>query len=344
MDERLEHHVRALLGCEDALDALAHARDALTDTGFEIDERPALGALVADRGDGGVVLSGHVDVVPAGDGWTRPPHEATFEDGLVYGRGSTDMRGAVAAMVTAVAGSDAPCRMVLTTDEEVTMAAVRALADEGVVDGRPLVVVGEPTQLRLGVAGKGVAWMRVTVSGSSTHAATPEAGASAAERLVRQVAKVPLGRFGPEHDLLGRATIALTGLSSGDRFNILPSAAEARFDARFPPPLTPDDVIGRVREAMPGAGIELAKEEPAYEASPGASEAARGVLGDAVPSDDIGVPYASEAGHWSPRAPTVLLGPGRIEDAHAPDESVAVEQLERAARLYERLVAGFGRP
>ena len=97
-----------------------------------------------------------------------------------------------------------------------------------------------------------------------------------------------------------------------------------------------------VLDAWPEAEVRLAKEEPAFEAAPGAAGAAQHAFRRARPLAEVGVPYASEAGHWSPRAPTVLLGPGRIEDAHGPDESVAEADLERAVLLYATIVDAHG--
>lgn len=325
---------------------LATCWEILDDAGFAL-EAPLPGTLVASRGEGGVVLSGHLDVVPAGDGWTTPPFGSAPEKGVLTARGASDMRGPVSAMLVALARSGAPARVVLTTDEETTMEAARALAAGGLVDDAPLVVVGEPTGLAVGTCGKGVAWLALEVAGDRGHASVPRdaRGPSAPERLVATLARLDEGVLPWDHPVLGSATVALSGLGSEETpFNVLAGRAWARLDCRFPHPGTPEEARRRVAEALDltdvGARLTLEKEEPPFEGAQelGVALAAR-LTKAGLASKAGGVSFASEAGHWGPRAPTLVCGPGDIGRAHAGDEHVTRDELEAGVRAYETILA-----
>lgn len=343
-----------LLADEDPQRALSACEERLESSGLHVERLPdaGTGALVARRGEAGLVLSGHVDVVPGGEDWTHPPFDAVVEDERLYGRGASDMRGPVACMLAAVEVTSDPVTVVLTTDEETTMDGARRLAGDGVLEGAPLVVVGEPTDLEVAAAGKGLLWARVAATGDRGHASTPRGedgrGPSAPERLVGALNAVPERPLDLTHPDLGPATAAVTGLESEQTpFNVLAGTAEARIDCRFPPPGTPDDVLGALRSHMdlPREGLELevAKREPAFMGDEAAAEAAVDVLGRAgVDSVVTAVAYASEAGHWQRAAPTVVCGPGSISRAHAPDEHVTLDELDAGATAYRALVEWGG--
>lgn len=311
-------------------------------------------ALVAWRGDGGCLLSGHVDVVPVGEGWSVDPFGNAVDQDRVYGRGASDMRGPVAAMLAALDATDVPAGLVLTSDEETTMATVRELAGDTRVTGpATAVVVGEPTGLDVATCSKGVAWMQVTVTAPSGHASTPRGTggrpASAPERLIELMAKVPAEPLELKHPVLGQPTLAVTGLGSQQGpFNVLAPEAWARIDGRFPAPVMPDEMVRAVQQAMghpEDVEISLAKREPPFEGP--------GQLGDRcvevlealdAGSEVIGVDYASEAGHWQDSCPTVICGPGSISRAHKPDEHITLEELEVGVQAYTGLLEALAEP
>ncbi len=342
-----------LLREESASVALERCKDWLEEAGLSVEVHEKEEALVARRGEGGVVLSGHVDVVPEGEGWTRDAFGGEVEDGRVYGRGASDMRGPVACMVSAVEATEAPVGVVLTTDEETTMEGVRSLVDREVLGEVPLVVVGEPTGLRVAAASKGVLWFRLRGVGERGHGSTPRGeggrGASAVERLVEVLGDLPHHPIRLEYPGLGPATAAVTGLRCEQTpFNVLAGEASARVDCRFPPPGVAEDVEASVRSKLglprEGVSLEVVKREPAFLGSEEVAGAVVGVLEGVGGSSGVrSVMFASEAGHWQRVASTVVCGPGRIERAHAPDEFVTVGELERGVRAYEALV-GWGGP
>lgn len=305
-------------------------------------------ALVAWRGEHGCLLSGHVDVVPVGEGWSVEPFGNSFQEERLYGRGASDMRGPVAAMLAALVSTEVPAGLVLTSDEETTMATARELAGDARVTGpATAVVVGEPTDLDVATCGKGVAWMRVGVTAPSGHASTPrgEGGrsASAPERLIELMAEVPAEPLEIDHPVLGQPTLAVTGLGSQEGpFNVLAPEAWARVDGRFPAPVMPDEMVRAVQQAMghpEDVEISLAKREPPFEGHDQLGDRCVEILeGLGLASKGIGVDYASEAGHWQDSCPTVVCGPGSISRAHKPDEHITLEELEAGVQAYTGLL------
>jgi len=341
-----------LLADEDPDRALDLCADELAAIGLSVDRYPGIGALVAERGEGGAALSGHVDVVPVTeDAWEQPPFGASMQAGVLYGRGATDMRGPVACMLAALAETEAPARIVLTTDEETTMEGVRHLVDEGVLASAPVIAVGEPTELDVAVAGKGLVWARVDVGGARGHASTPRGpngrGPSAAERLVAMLGELDGSLLKVDHPRVGPATLAISGLETEPTpFNVLAGEGQARIDVRFPPPKTPSDVERALRSRLdlPREGVELAfaKREPAFLGEEAGAERAREALSLAGLDVDVtGVHYVSEAGHWQRASDTLVLGPGSIDRAHGPDEHITREELVDGQRAYEAVLEAW---
>lgn len=328
------------------------AAEALETVGLDVERDQERGAILAARGQPGVALSGHLDVVPTGEGWSHPTFGNTFEAGRLYGRGTSDMRGPVAAMIAALDQTSAPAAVVLTSDEETTMDTVRAYVDEDVLSEADLVVVGEPTELDVAVAGKGLVWARVSARGARGHASTPRGKAgrdpSAAERLVDALEGLDSTPLRIRHPRVGGATLAISGLDSDPTpFNVLAAQAEARVDVRFPPPKTSQDVERALRSSlqMPREGVEVSfeKREPAFLGEEATGERACELLAEAgVTSQLRGISYVSEAGHWQRVADTLVVGPGSIARAHAPDEYIDRDELEAGLAAYASLVEAWG--
>lgn len=336
---------------EDAGHTLDVAADALQEAGLSVDRDDENDAIVARRGEAGVAFSGHVDVVPAGDGWTHEPFGNAFEDGRLHARGASDMRGPVAAQIAALARTDEPAAIALTTDEETTMDTVRAYVDGDRLSDVDLIVVGEPTELDVAVAGKGLIWARVEAEGDRGHASTPRGegsrGPSGPERLVEALAGLPAHPMKVAHPRVGQATLALSGVESEPTpFNVLAGRAEGRLDLRFPPPKMPDDAERALRShlEMPREGVELSfeKREPAFLGDEELGRRVQQVLaGVDLEAELIGVDFVSEAGHWQRQADTLILGPGSISRAHKPDEYIERSELEAGTRAYAALLEAF---
>jgi acetylornithine deacetylase/succinyl-diaminopimelate desuccinylase-like protein len=340
-----------LLAEDGAAHALDVAEEVLADAGLRVERDREHQALRAVRGSPGLALSGHVDLVPVSDAWTKPAFGNRFGDGRLYGRGASDMRGPVAAMLAALTRTEAPAAIVLTSDEETTMDTVRAYVDEEALPHPDLLVVGDPTEDDVAVAGKGLLWVRVEAEGARGHASRSrpaDRGPSAPERLVEALSGLEPEPLAIEHPRVGGATLAVSGLDSDPTpFNVLAGEAEARLDLRFPPPKTPSDVERALRSrlAMPREGLELSfeKREPAFLGDEEAGKRAREVLaGAGLEAELVGVDYVSEAGHWQRFADTLVLGPGSIDRAHGPDEYIEREELAAGAEAYAALIEAWG--
>ncbi|PSP84833.1 hypothetical protein BRC83_04215 [Halobacteriales archaeon QS_1_68_17] len=326
--------------------------------------RPNVVARAGDPDRGSLLLTGHTDVVPADPAeWTGDPFELREDDGQLYGRGTADMKGAIAAQLAAaeayLSTHDAPGEVILAyvVDEERTGDGTAALVDRGL--RADAAVLGEPTDLGLGLAHFGSVRYTVTVEGRRSHAARPGEGTNAIEGL-RQV----LDRLralddevrAADHRYLDDQSVTPTVLDSGPGGNVIPARASVVVDWRFHPgPVDPEPFERRLREALAGVsidgdpatvafdriqftrGAEIPPDEPIVAAVEGAA-ADRG-----RPVEPFGCNYGADTPHliYDGGIPTVLFGPGNIDDAHSPDESIRAADLRTATRVYERTIERF---
>ncbi|HEY8573355.1 acetylornithine deacetylase [Phenylobacterium sp.] len=316
---------------------------------------------------GGVVLSGHTDVVPVdGQPWSSDPFVLTERDGRLYGRGTCDMKGFLALALAAapdLAGAHLkkPVHLAFSYDEEIgCLGAPRMIEIIGRELPRPaLVVVGEPTGMEAVNGHKGIATFNVTVTGREGHSSLPHLGVSAvmeaiplmaalrelAERLDREAD--PASPFTPKG-----ATLTIGLLNGGTAHNILARECRFTFDLRCPPGFDPEAVLAplyehvraldealKARAPEAGATIEKRTDVPPFAPEPGgvAEAFARRLAGDNGPARVVA--FAAEAGQFQRGGfSTVICGPGSIEQAHQPDEYVDISQMERGAAFMRRLV------
>jgi acetylornithine deacetylase len=324
-------------------------------------------ASVGPAAAGGVVLSGHTDVVPvSGQVWGSDPFELSERGGRLYGRGSADMKGFIALALAAVPDMQAaplarPIHLALSYDEEIgCFGAPHLIEAIGAELPKPaLVVVGEPTSMQVVSAHKGIAVWRVTVTGREAHSAQTHLGVSAvmaAAHLMGELARIahafeaqadPASPFEPKNPTL---TIGL--VSGGTAGNILAKSCTFQFDLRGLPgedakaALAPFFALARrvdaeikARAAEGGVTIEPLADVPALKAeSESAAEAfVRRLAGDNGPAR--GASFASEGGQFQQAGlPAVLCGPGSIDQAHQPDEYIELTQLQRGAAFMARLI------
>lgn len=312
-------------------------------------ETPA--AVLWTRGSPRILLSGHVDVVPVGEGWTRDAHGGDIAEGRVWGRGACDMLGAIACYVGAAARVPAaPCAILLTTDEETRMRAAEVALEEGLLAGFDAVVVGEPTGFAVGIAEKGVLWLRLRTQGRNAHGSMPELGDNAAERLVRALHALASAPMPGEHALLGRATRNLGTLRAGEAVNQVPASAYAEIDVRYLPGMDAqailDDLLRAARAAGEAPSIEVLSNHAPFEtpadsalvrAAVAAVERARG-----APARVLGLPYGTEASKFAPAGfACVIFGPGEPALAHTNRESIALDALREGEAAYAHLLAAY---
>lgn len=331
-------------------------------------------ATVGPKDKAGIVLSGHTDVVPAaGQTWSRDPFALTRADGKLYGRGTCDMKGFVALALAAaplLAGRRlaVPVHFAFSYDEEVGCRGVRSLLPklaELPVAPR-LCIVGEPTEMQVVVAHKGKRSFEVWVRGREAHSSLAPKGVNAIEYAAELIAHAKgiarrLQREGPFDDGfdVAHTTVHVGTVAGGTALNIVPGECRFQFEIRHLPGHDPDAIAAEIaafardrlepemRAVAPESGIaiEPAVTVPPLDLDPGA-DAVAFVKRLAGRNDHGKVAFGTEAGLFQTQAriPTVICGPGRIAEAHRPDEFVTVEQLDKCEAFLDRLIDEVAAP
>ncbi len=315
---------------------------------------------------GGVVLSGHTDVVPVDDQeWATDPFVMQEKDGKLYGRGTSDMKGFVAAALAAVplfkaANLKRPVHLAFTYDEEVGCYGIQSLKPvlkERMAPPR-LVVVGEPTLMQVANAHKGQYVSKTRIWGREAHSSRPEDGVNAvaiAAELIRKVTDMATRAriSGVQDEMFDTpyTSFNVGPISGGNMFNIIPGYCEFDWEFRAVPADDPQailaeyqgflaDVINPHLEAAPGscrAENEVWATLPPLKAEPG-SDAETLALALAERNDTTVMSFGTEAGHFqSIDFPTVICGPGDIAQAHKPNEFIEQSQLDACDRFMARL-------
>ena len=326
-------------------------------------------ASIGPQVEGGLVFSGHTDVVPTdGQNWTSNPFELAARDSRLYARGACDMKGFIATALSRVpalksAKLSRPVHLMFSYDEEVgCLGAPRMIAAAGERIGKPAaVIVGEPTSMRVATEHKGICTTLTRVTGVEAHSSLVHLGASAvmlAAELIehlsgvgRALANAPrsarAARFTPPY-----TTVTVNTIHGGTAINILAAACEFGWDVRA----LPGDDAGPTRESLAQfvskrlAALEaegkhcsiqskVLADVPPLEARDGAAEALAHAASD-IAQESTTVPFATEGGQfqragWS----TVVCGPGSIEQAHKPDEFIERAQLQACEAFLDRAIA-----
>ncbi|NND17043.1 MAG: acetylornithine deacetylase [Silicimonas sp.] len=334
-------------------------------------DEPAKHALFASVGPdapGGIVLSGHTDVVPvAGQNWSTDPFEVIEKDGKLYGRGTCDMKGFDALALHALVRAKGrplkrPLQIALSYDEEIGCAGAPPLIDAMAAAGLPkaaMAIIGEPSMMKCVTGHKGSSGFDVHVRGFEVHSSLLDRGVSAimeAARLIQWIndqndanrAKAPTdiaGIFDPPWTTLHVGTIR-----GGTAHNITAKDCHFALEFRVVPDEDVDDWKAAVREAAarietamqavhPDTGIDLAPffDVPGLrpEDGGGAEALVRRLTGD---NGTHVVSYGTEAGHFQDTGySSVICGPGDIAQAHQADEWLAIEQFEVGAAFLDRV-------
>ena len=291
----------------------------------------------------GLVLCTHTDVVPVGPGWTREPWDAALSGGRVWGRGSNDAKSSVAAMCVAASRVDRArlhgrLVLALVCDEETGGAGIEACV--GDLPPVSACVVGEPTGLDVCPGQRGLLRAAVVARGRSAHASRPWEGVNALEKSARDVLAIQALQFPEEHPLLGRATLAATVIAGGTRPNVIPGECTVQVDGRPTPAYDNGRMLAMLREAVAGSEVVVKSERFRPVVTPPEAEIVR-VARAASPTGVVrGFLGVSDLFHLR-HLPGVVMGPGTSTASHAPDEWVAVEQLEAAVEAYSRLVQAY---
>jgi succinyl-diaminopimelate desuccinylase len=311
-----------------------------------------------------LIVNGHLDVVPVGaEGWSHDPFDPQVVDGRLYGRGSADMKGGIAAAVCALgvlerAGISPACNVVfhLVADEERGgRYGTQALLERGLIAGDAC-LIPEPTGLDLCVAERGLMQARIAVEGRPGHGSRPRDGVSAIEHAARLVLALHAADYGDlEHPLLGRPTANVGTISGGSTFNTVAESCVIGLDRRVLPGATAASTEAKIRELIDAVGIDGLRYGFEVDMFGEASEMPPAdpwvkYVGDAVAGatghqpDIIGMTFTTDARFVRNQAgiPTVVCGPGDVAQAHGNDEFVSVERLVQATVAFAELMAAYG--
>lgn len=327
--------------------------------------------LFATLGDetqaGGIVLSGHTDVVPVeGQDWSSDPFSVVERDGKLYGRGTSDMKSFIALALAQVpeflkGGPKMPVHFALSYDEEVGCLGVRPMIDSIIRElPRPqVVIVGEPSSMKVVNAHKGIQSYHTTVTGLEFHSSQTHLGVSSIQYAAELISFLmglaeemrergdASGRFSPPYTTINVGTI-----KGGTALNIIPKSCSFLWEYRSLPDADPSEIITRfkahaeenvlprMRAVFPGAKIETVTraQSPglaALDGDPGETL----VMKLAQCNSAEAVSYNTEAGLFQlADIPTVVCGPGDIAQAHKPDEFVELSQISECETFMKRLV------
>jgi len=332
---------------------------------YEAGKKTNLYATIGPNQPGGIVLSGHTDVVPIdGQPWSSDPFSVVERDGKLYGRGTCDMKGFIAvalAMVPAFKRRSLrmPIHLALSCDEEVGCRGVRPLVAymQAHLPKPDIVIVGEPTLMKVVNAHKGAHTFTTEVTGHEAHSSCTQLGVNAimtAAELITELSRARQdlikrgdrsGRFDPPY-----TTVHVGLIDGGTAKNIIPRHCSFTWETRLLPGDDPSEVPDRFEAAaralepdMKRISSEAGIKTTFVNAVPGLapeedSPAERLALHLAEANGLEAVSYATEAGLFQQIGiPSIICGPGSIEQAHKPDEYVAISELDKCESFMRRL-------
>lgn len=326
-----------------------------------------LHAVFGPGKSGGVMLSGHTDVVPvAGQVWTFEPFKMRVTDDNCFGRGTTDMKGFIASVLAMVDRAQRydltkPIHLAFSYDEEIGCVGVRRMIEllESAPERPDLCIVGEPTSLEVGVAHKGKTGIICRCTGIEAHSALATEGLNAiylASETINGIRSV-------QYDLISRgakddefnvpySTLHVGTINGGTALNIIPNLCEFRFEIRNLKQDDPEEILDRIKQQaqqilsdvqsrFPSANIEfdIFNQYPALNTEPDESvvEYVRQLVEG---KKTIKLDFGTEGGLFQNKLaiPTVVCGPGSMDQGHKPDEFIERSQLQRCDAFLDRLL------
>ena len=335
----------------------------LDDWGFDVRlldgvaGRPNVVASIGPTDAPALMLNGHLDVVGV-DGMAHAPFDAQIRDGRIFGRGSADMKGGIAAMCAAAAAgaaSDSGRRILITAvvDEEYESLGMRALLAEGI--RAEAAIITEPTRLAICPAHRGFAWIDITFTGRAAHGSRYDIGVDAithAGLLLEELDRLEQTRdTGPRHPLLGRGSLHASTIAGGVGMSTYPESCTLSIERRTIPGESVEKALTeiadacaavRAREPRFNARFELTTSQLPSDVSvdsPIVERLRQALEVEKVPVKIEGLSAWTDAALLNEaEIPTICFGPGDIALAHAAEEFVPVAEIETATRVLTRLV------
>ena len=334
----------------------------------EAGDKANLFATVGPETDGGLVLSGHTDVVPvAGQDWSSDPFEAVIKDGRLFGRGSCDMKGFIAASLSLVpemlaAELKTPIHFAFSYDEEVGCAGVPGLLAE-IAKSLPqpaMAIIGEPTSMQLVNSHKGIYAFETVLTGREAHSSATDDGVSAILHGTEFIAFLAslaeeMSTQGPFREAFDPpyTTFNIGQINGGTAVNIIPRECRIVWEFRPVPGLDPsslktrietfaNDVLRpRMQARFPEANVTTTEFAGAPPLVPQEGSPAEALVRRLTGANRAGsISFATEAGQFAEKdMSAVVIGPGSIEQAHKPDEYIDLSQLAACEDFLKKLIA-----
>lgn len=315
--------------------------------------------LIAERGLSDafppIVLSGHFDTVPLGaKQWSEDPFSGTIKNGKIFGRGSSDMKGGLAAMlvasIQAFKEADPPggVRLIFTAGEEPGCMGAIHLAGSGYNRGKAsAIIVGEPTSNIPAIGHKGGLYLKVSASGKTAHSSMPELGDNAIYKVARAISKIEHYQFHAEKDELhGFPTINVGLVSGGKNINSVSDHAEFTIDIRTTGTVKHSEILERLSlELGEEVNIEKLGDLPAVSTSETSPFVQLAYAVCCINSEESilrkSLPYLTDGAVLQSLyggVPTIILGPGQAEMAHQTDEFCYIAKIEEAVEIYKNMI------
>ncbi len=323
--------------------------------------RANITAQVKSSGHKGALLFAcHLDVVPAGEAsWKHPAFAAIESEGKIYGRGSMDMKGGIAAIVTAMgeiadSGTKLQGDIILfgaAGEETDSCGAKRFVRNRGELPEIAGVVLPEPTDFEIITSHRGILWLKVQTFGKAAHSSAPQLGVNAIASMTSVLNELENFkiRFEP-HDLLGDCSMSINTIAGGQAMNVVPDKCDIGIDIRTVPGQNYQDVINDLQNIF----VKLKQKNPQFEAEVsikrevGALETdnqcdfVRDFCSATGINKTTAVGFTTDGPHFaSLDLPVVVFGPGKPHLAHKPDEYIDISDVEKAVEHYKNIILKF---
>lgn len=312
-----------------------------------------------------LLFNGHLDTVPPGDiEWQYNPYSGDIVDGKVYGRGTADMKGGLAAMLIALktiknSGLELKGDFVYSAtagEETVSIGAVKFVNDGG-LDDIGAIIIGEPSSEKINIAEKGAFWIEITTYGQTAHGAFPGKGVNAVVYMNYLVSKLLKYKFKYEkNEIVGHPTMNISTIHGGVKTNVVPDKCSITIDMRTVPGMEHDEIIAdfekiinKLSTEISGfkADIKVLNNRKAVETNSDhpfvklAEDTYKEVFGKYIKA--TGVSFYTDASIFLPakQVPCIFYGPGDSNMAHQPNEYITIDSLENAIKYYVGLIENY---
>ena len=309
---------------------------------------------------GALLFACHLDVVgPGEEKWDKPAFEGIESGGKIYGRGSVDMKGGIAAAVTAIrqvvdSGTNLQGDIIFTAvagEETDSCGAIRFINDHERLGDFAGIVIPEPTDFSIVTAHRGMLWLEITTKGKAAHGSTPQLGVNAINSMRLVLDELENYEIPAEpHKLLGKCSMSVNTIAGGKALNVVPDKCKIKVDIRTLPEQNHSDIISDLEKIF----TKIKTGNPQFEAEVGVVRQVRPLETDcscdfiknfcsAVEiNETVAVGFTTDGPHFAPLgAPVVIFGPGKPQFCHKPNEYIKINDIEKAVEHYKNIILKF---